>query len=377
MHFSTLVLRNILRRPTRSALTIVGVAVAIGAVVALVGIARSFQHSLLAMYQDRGVDLIVARAGGLQRMSSSLRETLGPKIERLSGVSKVSPGLAEMVSFENPDPTAVLVRGMPADSLMLRDLNVVDGRLLKKKDKDRRSILLGKILARDLDKTVGEMVEVVEGEPYQVVGIYESFNFLENRSIIMPLRQLQWLMDREGEVTAFVVKSQRSDRASLEQLRARIVDLAPHLEAVRTREFIDTATEIRMARAVAWMTSTIALLVGTVGMINTMLTAVYERTRELALLRAIGWRKWRVMMLVLLESVLLGLFGAVVGTALAVGVVRLLSTIPTAGRMVAGEIDPSVILQGFAIAFFVGLAGGLYPAWRAAQLVPTEGLRHE
>lgn len=375
MHFSTLVLRNILRRPARSALTIVGVAVAVGAVVALVGIARSFQHSLLAMYQDRGVDLIVARAGGLQRMSSSLRETLGPKIERLSGVSKVSPGLAEMVSFENPDPTAVLVRGMPADSLMLRDLNVVDGRLLK--PEDGRSILLGKILARDLDKKIGQVVEVVEGEPYRVVGVYESFNFLENRSIIMPLRQLQLLMDREGEVTAFVVKSRRSDRASLKQLRDRIVALAPHLEAVRTREFIDTATEIRMARAVAWMTSTIALLVGTVGMINTMLTAVFERTRELAVLRAIGWRKWRVMLLVLLESVVLGLAGAVVGTGLAVGGVRLLSTIPTAGRMVAGEIDPSVFLQGFAIAVFVGLAGGLYPAWRAAQLVPTEGLRHE
>jgi putative ABC transport system permease protein len=258
---------------------------------------------------------------------------------------------------------------------MLRDLKVVAGRLLK--PEDGRSILLGTVLAQDLGKTTGQMVEVVEGERYQVVGIYESFNFLENRSIIMPLRQLQSLMDREGEVTAFVVKSERSDRASLEELRRKIVALAPHLEAVPTREFIDNATEIRMARAIAWMTSTIALLVGTVGMINTMLTAVFERTQELAVLRAIGWRKRRVMRLILLESVILGLAGAVVGTLLAVGLVHLLSTVPAAGRMVAGKIAPNVVLQGFAIAIFVGIAGGLYPACRAALLVPTEGLRHE
>ena len=377
MHFTTLVMRNILRRRTRSALTVTGVAVAVAAVVALVGVAQSFQTSLLGMYQERGVDLIVVRAGGLQRMTSSLRESLLPEIQKLRGVEKASPGLAEAVSFENAGPMGVLIRGMPADSLMLQDLRLIGkgGRPLR--SDDRRSILLGKRLAEDLGKRVGDTVEVVEDESFTVVGIYQSYTPLENGSIIMPLEQLQWLMDRDGEVTAFLVKSQRSDKRSVMQLARHIEAIRPHLEAIPAREFVDTATEIRMGRAVAWMTSTIALLVGTIGMINTMLTAVFERTRELALLRAIGWRKGRVMRLVLLESVVLGLAGAVAGTLLAIGLIRLLSAIPTAGRMVAGHIGPDVIAQGFAIAIFVGLAGGLYPAYRAARLVPTEGLRHE
>jgi putative ABC transport system permease protein len=143
------------------------------------------------------------------------------------------------------------------------------------------------------------------------------------------------------------------------------------------REYIETAIEVRLARAIAWLTSTIALMVGTIGMINTMLTAVFERTRELAILRAIGWRKSRIVKLILAESVVLGLAGAVAGTILAVVITQVLSRLPAAGRMVSGEISPQVILQGFAIATLVGLVGGLFPAFRAARLVPTEGLRHE
>lgn len=369
------VCKNILRRPTRSALTVSGVAVAVGAVVALVGIAGSFERSLLAIFQQRGVDLVVVRAGGLQRMNSTLDERLADRIRRLPGVREVSAGLAEALSFEEFDLFGVVVRGMPTDSFLLRDLRVIAGRPLHRGD--GRVVILGKVLAMNLGKKVGQSLEVLPGEPFQVVGIYESFNIFENGSMIMPLDQLQRLMDRQGEVTAFTVVTFQSDKASLEKLRSRIKALAPYLEALPTREYVDSAVEIRMARAVAWLTSVLALVIGTIGMINTMLTAVFERTREIAVLRAIGWRKASVVKLILWESVILGLAGAVVGTILALGLTRLLSTIPASGRLVAGDIGLDVVLQGFVVAIVVGVAGGLYPAYRAAQLVPTEGLRHE
>ncbi|NQU20750.1 MAG: ABC transporter permease, partial [Candidatus Nealsonbacteria bacterium] len=242
MHFTTLVMRNILRRPTRSALTVTGVAVAVAAVVALVGIAQTFQTSLLGMYQSRGVDLIVVRSGGVQRMSSSLRESLLPDMQALPGVEKASPGLAEAVSFENAGPMGVLIRGMPHDSLMLRDIELVgkEGRLLR--PDDERVVLLGKRLAEDLGKKVGDRMEVVEDEDFEVIGIYQTYSPLENGSIIMPLAQLQWMMDREGEVTAFLVKAEHSDKKAVMQLARDIEALAPHIDAIPAREFVDTAT---------------------------------------------------------------------------------------------------------------------------------------
>jgi len=375
MRFVQLVYKNIFRRATRSALTISGVAVAVGAVVALVGIADSFQRSLLAIFQERGVDLVVVRAGGLQRSSSTLDEKLGAEIRQLPGVREVSAGLIEGFSYPELDLFGVFCRGMPPESFLLKDLTPTSGRLLQ--EGDGRVIILGKVLAANLGKKVGDMLEVVPGQKFQVAGIYESFTPFENGSMIMPLVQLQRLMDRQGEVTAFNVATDRGDQEAIEGLRRQIMALRPYLEALPTREYVDTAVEIRMAKAVAWLTSALALIIGTIGMINTMSTAVFERTRELSLLRAIGWRKSRVMRLVLFESILLGLAGAVAGTLLAIALTQVLSMIPASGRLVAGNIGWNVIAQGFAIAIIVGLAGGLYPAYRAAQLVPTEGLRHE
>lgn len=375
MRLISFVGRNLFRRPARSALTVSGVAVAVGAVVALVGIARSFERSLLDIYEARGVDLVVVRAGGVQRLSSVLDEALGERIRRLPGVRDVSPGLAEVVSFEQIDLFGVLVRGLRPDSFLLDDLKLLAGRRLE--PGDRRVVMLGKVLGRNLDKAVDETLEVVEGEPCRVVGIYESFNVFENGSMVMPLEHLQRLMDRQGQVTAFTVVTERGESESLEPLRRQIKALGPALEALPTREYIDTSVEIRMAQGVAWLTSTIALVVGTIGMINTMSTAVFERTRELAILRAMGWRKRSVVRLILLESLVLGLAGAVLGTLLAIGLTRLLGSLPASGRLTAVGIAPSVVLEGFAIAVVVGLVGGLYPAYRAAQLVPTEGLRHE
>lgn len=375
MRYLSLPYRNIVRRPARSAMTVGGVAVAVGAVVALVGIARGFEKSLLAVYRSRGADLMVIRAGSMQRFSSILEERLGERIRGLAGVRSVSPTLVDVVAYEELNLFGVVIQAMPVNCPPLSTVKLVAGRRIR--PGDGRAVMLGRVLARNLEKSVNDTFEVIEGEPYRVVGIYESYNVFENGSMIMTIGQLQRMMGREGDVTGFSVTAVRKDKRSLEALARRIEHLAPGLEALPTRQYIDTSVEIRMGRAVAWLTSTIALVIGTIGMVNTMLTAVFERTQEIALLRAVGWRKWSVMRLVLLEAVLLGLAGAVVGSLSAIGLTLLLSRLPASGRMVSGQIAPSVVLQGFAIAVAVGVAGGLYPAYRATRLQPTEGLRHE
>lgn len=367
--------KNLLRRPVRTGLTVIGVSVAVGAVVALVGIAGSFERVLLDLFQRRGVDLVVVRKGSVQQLTSVLDQRLGERIRRVPGVREVSPGLLQPFSFPELDVFGAVARGMPADSFLLRGLKTTSGRLLRADDK--RVVVLGAGLAASLNKKVGDRIEIVPERKYEVIGVYESENLLENSSMIVPLGELQDMMDLQGRVTAFNVVAAGRDAQSIEEVKERIKALAPYIQAQTLRENVDSSVEIQLAKAVAWLTSTLALVLGTIGMINTMLTAVFERTRELCVLRAVGWRKRRVMELVLLESALLGLAGAVIGAALGIGLTQVLSTIPASGRMVAGDINLTVILQGFALALVVGIAGGLYPAYRAAQLMPTEGLRHE
>lgn len=173
-----------------------------------------------------------------------------------------------------------------------------------------------------------------------------------------------------------VVGEDRSPEA-LRHVAERLTQSGTNLAAEVAEDVAQRSTEIRVARSFAWLTSAIALTIGSVGMLNTMMMAVFERTREIAMLRAIGWRRRRVMAMVLGESTVLGVIGAIVGIAAGVLLVRVLAEVPAAGRLVAGEVSVDVMLQGFVLALLLGLLGGIYPAWSAAKLAPVEGLRHD
>jgi putative ABC transport system permease protein len=111
-------------------------------------------------------------------------------------------------------------------------------------------------------------------------------------------------------------------------------------------------------------------------MMNTVLMSVFERTREIGVLRALGWRRRWVIELVLEESLLLSVLGAVLGSLLGVGLSKLVG-LTAMGSMVPAAFSPGLFVQVLVVALLLGTAGGLYPALRAANLRPVEAIRHE
>ena len=127
----------------------------------------------------------------------------------------------------------------------------------------------------------------------------------------------------------------------------------------------------------AWATTVLALLLGSIGMLNTMIMTVFERTQEIGVLRALGWRRSRVLRLILGESVCLGLLGGALGMVLAVIGLRALLLTPTARGFIDPNLPPAVLLFGLILGLVLSILGGVYPAVRAASLDPSEALRHE
>ena len=123
--------------------------------------------------------------------------------------------------------------------------------------------------------------------------------------------------------------------------------------------------------------SVLAIAVGGLGVLNTMLMAVMERTRELGILRALGWPARAVLGLILREAVLIGLLGGVAGSLVAFALTALMRAAPMVGEAFDPRWEWDVFVRAFAVAMLLGVAGGLYPAYRATRLQPVEALRYE
>ena len=374
MRFATLIVRNMVNRSVRTGLTVLGLSVGIAAVMILTGIAWGFERSFMAIYRTKGIDLVVVRAGISNQLSSNLDAGVGPKIRAVGGVVDATPSLMDTVSFEDKNLVSVLANGWEGGSRLFRGVRMLSGRSLQ--SDDARSVILGRVLAMNLGKKVDEVIDLA-GESFHVVGVFESDSLFENGGLIIPLRELQRMMGRQGQVTGFTVAAKSADTLDVARLARRIEAEVPGVAAVPARDYVQGDIQIRLTKTMAWATTAVALVLGSIGLLNTMIMTVFERTGEVGLLRALGWRRSRVLSLILGEAVVLGLLGSVVGTALAYLGVRALLLNPTSRGFIDPNLPPGVIAIGLALGVGLSLVGGLYPALRAARLDPTEALRHD
>jgi putative ABC transport system permease protein len=377
-----LVYHNVLRRKARSALTIAGIAVAVAATSGLLSIAWRYAASAHEYYDSRGVDIVVVRAGVAERITSSLRSDAANQLRGLSGVADVDGSLTEVVSLGGSGLIGIPLHGCDPGGFAISGLTIQSGRMLQADD--RGVILLGAGLAESLHKQAGQSLEV-EGTEFYVVGIFAGATAIEANSLLAPLADVQQLMDRPDQVSEFQLRVAPTFQSNdqIRRLCQRIEALQNEqqqpcgFKAQPTRDFVNSDTETRLAGAMAYGTSAIAVGLAILGMLNTMLMSVFERTRELGILRAIGWPKKRVVKLILGESLLLALCGAACGLAVAAVLVRLLGTWPATQALVDRSLSPSAALCGLLLAVVASLIGSLYPAYRGASIPCTEALHYE
>jgi putative ABC transport system permease protein len=373
MSILSIVLKNLLRRPIRSLLTVLGVAIGIAAVVSLTSLVWGFERSWEAVNRARGTDVVVVRSSGRSLLPAVFPETAAGAVAGLDGVDAASGVLHDLMSIEEA-PT-VLVHGWRRESFLWDHLTLEHGRW---PEDEEQVVLLGTIAAETLGKSVGDVVQV-DMDEFVVCGVFNSTAASERTAVIMPLPRLQALTSREGMINVVNVRMRGTvDAAAIERLRGVIgARLGDGFRVFDATEAAQANIGLQLAKAVSLGTSVIAAAVGAVGVMNTVLMSVFERLREIGVLLALGWRRRRIVLMILLESLLLSGLGAAAGIVIGVASVRLLLMTRALRGLIDAGTEPLVLVSVVGIALVIGALGGLYPAWRGASMAPTEALRHE
>jgi putative ABC transport system permease protein len=409
--------RNLLTRPLRTILALIGLSVPILGVLGLFSVSGGLRN-LVGTTLDQIQGLIIVRENALSPVFSNLPANLEPRLRAVPGVRAVA---AEILDTAPPiegrsamlNSTADLVNPLKSRQQKMQsvlDMPLIEGqdipahedtrgsvfprkmlppeqgggRFLNRSDIGKPHIVISSKLARDFPvvgadgterpRQVGDSL-AIGGRPFTIVGLYDTGSMFLDVVILMDIDVARQVLGLGADtVSNYYVESMDPDGldAVAAAIEAEITE--PPLDARSMTEFSDNFGRLLgQLDTFLLMVVSLALLVGVVGIINTMLMSTTERFAEFGVLRTNGWSKGNVLGLVTAESAFLGLMAGAIGCVLAV----LGTTI--ANQFIGGGlrlvVTPSLLLLGLGLSVAMGTLGGLYPAWRAARLVPMEAIR--
>jgi putative ABC transport system permease protein len=335
-----------------------------------------------------GADLTVynstTQSGGGQGSQSfiiqpydNINETNAEIVKNISGVDAVSSTLTfnGFAKSSNND-TQLRINGIEPDSYnyVAGGINVVNGSSLKQGDDN--SVVIGKSVSTALGIGIGDKISIGRNEKdtreFTVVGIYETGMGIMDAAGYISLDAAQNLEDKEGQISNIQVKTKDPNEVD------EITDLIPQkvhgVKVITQKSIIQKMTD--MLNTIQIFVSSlglIALLAGSFGVINTMLMSVYERTREIGILKAIGSRNIVIMKMFLIEAVLIGVISSTLGCVLGTIIIY---TLPLTNDIMAPIISPTIIGIAMVLGIAVSTIAGIYPAWRASKMNIVEAIKN-
>ncbi len=313
---------------------------------------------------------MVSQRASTDAFGGRLPESLGARLATIPGVAAVD---SEMIAFAaNAGGRPILVAGVAPSSLAVRQAPIVAGRNLR--PGDDRQVVLGDVIAESLGLAPGGTIELQE-ERFEVVGIARWASRMNRSVVLMPLAALQEITFRTGQVTGFHIRlAEPRSPARRAEVRAALAAAGPVMVS-EAAEVMDQDRNLAVLNAVSLAVSLIALALGGLNVLSSQLMSVQERTREIGIISAIGWSDRRLLSLILLQGMVLGIVGCLLGTGIGIAFTGLFEAIPAIGRYISFKPTMGGLVLPLAGALLLCAVGALYPAWRAVRLSPAAALR--
>lgn len=393
--------RNVKQRKLRSWLTMIGIFIGIAAVVALISLSQGLQNAVAQQFLQLGTDKLVVQAagGGFGPPGTAVTEPLTDSdkkaIERAQGVDIAVGRLIRTVKLEFNDETkfsfAVTMPDETEEKELVIEANnykIAQGRFFE--SDDALEIVVGHDFAQDFfDKPLELRSRIsVQGTTFKVSGLLKkSGNPQQDSTLVMPEDSLRKVLNIPDEFDIIPLKVKAgedpfivAEEVKKELRKSRDVEEGKENFVVETpAQIIGTLNNILLIiQGVLVGIAGISLVVGGIGIMNTMYTSVLERTKEIGVMKALGAQNSTIQILFLIESGFLGIFGGIIGVSLGVGISKFVEYAAFKAfesQLIQASVSPWLIFGALLFAFLVGAASGVFPARQAAQLKPVEALR--
>lgn len=372
MTFAGLILRNLATRRVRTALTAAAVAISVTAVVTLGVVTQSLQRSAANVLLMGKADFIVAQKSVSTALTSVVTEEQVSRIAKTPGVHSAIGVLVGTLRLNASNPVFIEIGVEPTD-LRRFGVTVVSGRAYT--SHATHEVMLGWQAAQSLGERVGDTMKIGKID-YKVVGVYSVNQVFGNTAAMFPLTTLQANTRKPGTVTLVAVRVDQGTNP--DTVMARIDRDNPSLATVKlASQFGRIDRNLAFLDAAETGARIIALVIGVVVVMNTMLLSFVERIREFGLLRAIGWSRRRLLSLVMGEALGITLLGAAIGVGLSFALTIALERLTSLHGVLQATYSIGIIGSGLYTAIGIGVLAALYPCARAAMLRPGIALRRE
>ena len=385
---------SVQHRSLRAWLTILGIVIGVAAIIALITISYSMQASIEEQFEMFGTNRIMVAPQGFMGSAGSTAEGLTEDdVDTLEGMTEykyISPFLMKVSQVEyHGEVRFPIVVGMSPEDFdevyVDMGIDVESGRMLR--NGDGYSVVIGYRVAGDMfedDLRVKNKIKINE-EDFRIVGIMEEIgNPEDDNQLIIPLDTMRDLYDEPYKVD--MIFAQAKPGVDMEDLQEKT---EKRLENARGDENFQVISPAQMAEQIGQILgiiqfilvgiAAISLIVGAVGIMNSMYTSVLERTKEIGIMKSIGARNSSILMLFLVESGLIGFIGGVIGVALGTGMALAVGVAAAQSgfSMLKITIDYKILIFGLLFAVIIGMGSGVFPAYKASKLKPVDALRYE
>lgn len=377
--------KNILGSRLRSGLTVLGLVIGIASVIILVGLGNGAVSSVNSQVASMGTDIVIVN---ISDSDSALTYDAVNELKSVDGAMEVSPYqmLSASLSHDSSASSRASIVGAGASLIDMMGYDLSSGRGISQIDVDNSSkvVIIGSGIAEEFWGSIdpcGDTIRI-DGDIYTVIGVLESVGSSMGNNVdetaIIPITTAEYLGVSTAISTVYV-RAESSDKADT---------TADNISSYLTGTFgiseddVSVTTQSSMLEAMEEINNTlslllggiagISLLVGGIGVMNVMLVSVTERTREIGIRKSLGAKKRDILFQFLMESMVLSIFGGVIGIAAGFAGGGIASLF---GVGFAPGLD--IVLISAAISIAVGLIFGIFPSYRAAGLDPVEALRYE